>query len=1523
MKKITLLCLATLFYTFSYAQVLNQPANWPNVNWSVVGVYNAAALEADPTLTANFAFNDDLAGNGSADDIATESPTIDISAAFAASETWIIVNLNYTYNDLAGTLNLEYWDADAAAWVVWQQFVGTADQPNNNFCGGTRDAFMSNPLDISGFTATQQSGFQYRLSFDDAGGWQWGFCFDSPTIISEAPPTCFDISNLASANVTDVAVDISWDANNGETAWEVAIQNAGTGVPTAPGTPVTTNAPYAASGLNPSTNYEVYVRANCGVVDGFSNWVGPINFLTLNAPPPPPVGVTCVTAGLYTSLIQDFEIDPPFGWTGTGFDGTNGNWDITAGNANSFDTGPATSLSGGFHLEYEASGNSTDIATAISPAIDLTGALDGAELTFFMHAFGADIGILNVNVGTSPTGPFTNLFSWNGDIQVADTDPWTPIGINLDAYLGQTIYVEFSYGGAGGGFEGDMSIDLVEVKTCSNNPPSCVSIINPGDGDTAIDILGGVINWSAATGDPAGYILFVGTTPGGTDLVNGDDVGNVTTYTLGDLVYDTTYYITILGYNGNGLASGCTEQSFTTRPDPNQVFNIVCANGPINLNHCYTDNDDNTFLFTSDSGFPMELVFNSGTILDDDDIIIVYDGSDNTFPVLFTGNNGGDLGGLTITSGLGNLYMEVVSDAGTSCATGTGVPWDWTVRCLTCFGPTATYTIVEDCSMGDQFLVDVEILNTGDALSITITDDFGSAPQVVSVAGVYTFGPYPNATEVIFTVADTDDTNCVLTSTPQTQAFCPDQACGIINAGYDQVQLCDETSTDLSATFMTSAITSNTSSYTISDLQCPPENLTGVPTSITLDDRWSSVINLGFNFDYFGNSYTDVIIGANGLLSFQTGDAGTFNEWNINAADLIPSPNLPLNAIHGAYHDIDPGVPGDHYIEYTTVGTAPARQFKITFFEVPHFQCNDLMTTQQIILYESSNVVDVIILEKPICNTWNGGLATLGIQNDTGTVGYAPPGRNTGVWAATQQELWRFVPDGNPNYTFEWLDQDGNVISNNTDITVSPTVDTTYTASITYALADGSLVVLTDDVLVTVQQDPEIIATQTLEVCDDNIDGFAEFDLTLEDPFVIGVQPNVTATYYETLADAEAGTGMITSATAYTNTTANLQTIYVRVEDDTTGCYITGNFDLVVLPKDLLGPIANLEVCDDDTDGFVEFNLSTQDAGIIGTQTGMTVSYHETQADADAGTSAITNTTAYANTTANMQTIYVRIENNTTNCYQTGTFDLIVIPNPIVASVIDLEICDDDFDGFAEFDLTLQDANVIGTQTNVIVTYYETQADAQAGVNILADPTMYINTTPDSEIVYVRIENNDALGCFATGSFNVIALPQIDPNDIDIEGECINEDFTITVSPVNGSYDPNTVTYEWSGGTSANNTDSQFIATDDGEYTVLITNADGCVTMKSFSVVNSMCSFPKGISPNGDGLNDNWNLAAFRVQEVEIFNSHGRSLYKKRNYVDEWYGQTNDNDNLPVGTYFYVLKLENGQSKNGWIYLNK
>jgi len=95
----------------------------------------------------------------------------------------------------------------------------------------------------------------------------------------------------------------------------------------------------------------------------------------------------------------------------------------------------------------------------------------------------------------------------------------------------------------------------------------------------------------------------------------------------------------------------------------------------------------------------------------------------------------------------------------------------WSV--IACTPAEATYTVVSDCANGEQFLVDVNVTNMGSATSITVSDDQGSAPQSVSAAGIVTFGPYPNATPVIFTVVNDQDDNCTLTSPARTQTVCP------------------------------------------------------------------------------------------------------------------------------------------------------------------------------------------------------------------------------------------------------------------------------------------------------------------------------------------------------------------------------------------------------------------------------------------------------------------------------------------------------------------------------------------------------------------------------------------------------------------------------------------------------------------------------------------------------------------------------------------------------------------------------
>lgn len=177
------------------SQVLNQNAGWPNAAWTITGSYNTdpLAFEANPTATANFAFDDDDAGIAHEDNIAAESPVIDLTAAVTAGESKVRVSVMYGYYYLANdVLRFEYWNADTTTWTVWSgNLPGNSTTVFDNFCTIPKVMFSTSDLDVSGFTPTQLSGFKYRIFYDDdlAGAdWNYGFCFDSPTIISVPTP---------------------------------------------------------------------------------------------------------------------------------------------------------------------------------------------------------------------------------------------------------------------------------------------------------------------------------------------------------------------------------------------------------------------------------------------------------------------------------------------------------------------------------------------------------------------------------------------------------------------------------------------------------------------------------------------------------------------------------------------------------------------------------------------------------------------------------------------------------------------------------------------------------------------------------------------------------------------------------------------------------------------------------------------------------------------------------------------------------------------------------------------------------------------------------------------------------------------------------------------------------------------------------------------------------------------------------------------------------------------------------------
>ncbi|MBF8151624.1 hypothetical protein ITJ86_17145, partial [Winogradskyella sp. F6397] len=298
-----------------------------------------------------------------------------------------------------------------------------------------------------------------------------------------------------------------------------------------------------------------------------------------------------------------------------------------------------------------------------------------------------------------------------------------------------------------------------------------------------------------------------------------------------------------------------------------------------------------------------------------------------------------------------------------------------------------------------------------------------------------------------------------------------------------------------------------------------------------------------------------------------------------------------------------------------------------------------------------------------------------------------------------------------------------------------------------------------------------------IEVCDDDNDGFAEFDLEQRTIEVINGEPNVEISYHETQTDAETGDNPIVGL--YTNIVANNQMIYVRSENTLTGCYsLTSNtMELVVLPSpEVPTTIEPYTLCDTDDNGITQFDLTTKDAEILNGQDPLDVqlTYHVNAADAATGNNPITNVSSYTNT-ANPQMIYVRLYNPTTGCDDTGEFEIEVNLPPVAVQPTQLSVCDDlgetPGDEITSFDLTVKDNEITGGNASWSVAYYETNAEAQSQTNVIPDPTAYVNTSingsgANPQTLFAVVTDTDT-GCvdFTTLTIRVLPNPTPTPSD--------------------------------------------------------------------------------------------------------------------------------------------------------------
>jgi gliding motility-associated-like protein len=177
-------------------------------------------------------------------------------------------------------------------------------------------------------------------------------------------------------------------------------------------------------------------------------------------------------------------------------------------------------------------------------------------------------------------------------------------------------------------------------------------------------------------------------------------------------------------------------------------------------------------------------------------------------------------------------------------------------------------------------------------------------------------------------------------------------------------------------------------------------------------------------------------------------------------------------------------------------------------------------------------------------------------------------------------------------------------------------------------------------------------------------------------------------------------------------------------------------------------------------------------------------------------------------------------------------------------------------------------------------------------------------------------------GCISV--FNVQVAENDLVLDVDFTQGCENDAYRLVAEPFNASFDIATSTFLWTGpNVVPTNEPNAIILKANGAYTVTVTNAQGCSTSKTITVNNTSCEIQKGISPNNDGKNEFFDLSALNVTELSIYNRYGTDVYKFRNYTNQWSGQSNSGDELPDGTYFYVIKTLEGENITGWIFINR
>lgn len=1231
-------------------------------------------------------------------------------------------------------------------------------------------------------------------------------------------PACLAPSGLYADNETMTTIDLGWDGP-ATGAWEYYIVEAGEPAPddTTPGTATANNPTVGAPLPNPATNYEYYVRLVCEATDDLSPWAGPFAMNSAVCDPD-------------DQCIYTFEMTHDQGW---GYQ--NNQMVITQGGV------PVATIGNEFTW-----GESMTVEVPLCPDVPI-------EVT------------------------------WIGG--------WSTDGIGLTIF---TPYDEDQYV-----MPDSAEPGLIYSGSPTCDPPTCpkpqnieIANISNTSADISWDEIGSATQWEiflVAQGEPGPAADAEGI------------IANSNPYTLTEGVEPGVDYDVY-------VRAVCAEDDKSLWTGPEYFQSSLCELA----DQCtYTVTMSSTYMWDDGwVGDTMDIVQGgvvvatlTGPSMDnnnEDVVQTLHLCSGIPFTIHWNNNSGSwnmQYIGISVTHDYENAVVFDMPP-GTGADVGTGDIFTSMVYCseITCPWPTELGSFGYNLT---AVLLDWEPAAAENEWDLYIQEAGGAFPQGVEpTANVVGESSYlaEGLTEGVFyeyyvrAICGPDDEsywygpfffNIFMPDGCSIEVADPENPdLGTIINGQEYV-ICpgDEVCVDLEASYLK---TGTTTEYIVEEIPYdPPYPFSGgTSLNVETDDIWSGVIDLPFNFCFYGETYNECIVGSNGVISFDTANANGGCPWSYSAS--IPTPGFPiLNAIYGPYQDIFP-IPTQGEINYQILGSYPCRALVVNYYEVPQFSCGyntaEGGETSQMVLYEVTNTIEVYVGNRVPCDSWNGGNGVIGIQNADGTEAVVPDGYNTGNWEA-HEVAFRFIPDGESNVEFEWIevvDDVETVLSTEDLIEFCAEEPSTLIARATYTNCDGEEYV--KESRIVVRQAEEIIADEAndITVCAEGTETTVDLDESVE-----GIVDNMAMynfAYYLTEEAAELGGTDAIPADYVTG--SGSWTIWVRIERNNEPCHVLRSFVLTVNTVEAADQLPNVVECDSYTlPELTNGNYFTGEGG--------------TGVQLNAGQVLNSN-----------QTVWVFNESNTIpNCTSETSFTVTIIPTPQFNLGGPYVVCDaaNATVSVSATNFNLADATFVWTVEGV--------PSAETGSSI-------VGTAFGTYEVTVTVGD-----CSSTLSVEV--TQDLTPVAVAVDDYCEDNIYKLDAQDVEGSFDPAASSYAWTGpnGFTAN---TQVIDVPElGTYNLTVTTSENCVGVATFEVLSTSCFIQRGISPNGDGDNDYFDLSTLDVEQLSIFNRYGQEVYSKSNYTIEWHGQSDSGDELPTGTYFYMIQRSNGEQITGWIYINR